>query len=65
MESGTFKCKGERNDHMIHHEQVFGDVFKRKESKCHVVLMKHCHNVKGKHHSPNGSATKKLKILMM
>ena len=48
MESGAFKCKGERNDHMIHHEQVFGDVFKRKESKCHVVLMKHCHNVKGK-----------------
>ena len=48
MESGAFKCKGERNDHMIHHEQVFGDVFKRKESKCHVALMKHCHNVKGK-----------------
>ena len=27
---------------MLHYEQVFGDVFKRRESKCRAVLMKHC-----------------------
>ena len=32
---------------MLHHEHVFGDVFKRRESKCRAVLMKHCHKVKG------------------
>ena len=42
MESRTFKCKGERNDHTLHYEQVFGDVFKRTEIKCQAVLMKHC-----------------------
>ena len=47
MKSGAFKCKGERNDHMLHHEQMFGDVFKRGEGKCHAVLMKPCHKVKG------------------
>ena len=40
MESRTFKCEGERNDHMLHYEQVFGNVFERRESKCCVVLMK-------------------------
>ena len=32
---------------MLHYEQVFGDVFKRRESKCQAVLMKHCRKVKG------------------
>ena len=42
-----FKCEGERNDHKLHYEQVFGNVFKRRESKCCAVLMKHCCKVKG------------------
>ena len=42
-----FKRKGERNDHMLYYEQVFGNVFERRESKCCAVLMKHCHKVKG------------------
>ena len=46
-QSRTFKCEGERNDHMLHYEQVFGNVFERRESKCCAVLMKHCHKVKG------------------
>ena len=32
---------------MLHYEQVFGDVFKRTESKCCAVLMKLCRNAKG------------------
>ena len=47
MESRTFKCKRGKNDHMLHYEQVFGNVFKRRESKCCVVLMKHHRKVKG------------------
>ena len=43
----TFKCEGERNDHMLHFEQVFGIVFEGRESKCHAVLMKHRRKVKG------------------
>ena len=31
VESRTFECEGERNDHMLHHEQVFGNVFERRE----------------------------------
>ena len=46
-QSRTFKCEGERNDHMLHYEQVFGNVFERRESKCCAVLMKHRHKVKG------------------
>ena len=45
--SRTFKCEGERNDHMLHYEQVFGNVFERGESKCCAVLMKHRCKVKG------------------
>ena len=41
MENTTFKCEGERNDHMLHYEQVFGNVFERSERKCCAVLMKH------------------------
>ena len=47
MESRTFKCEGERNDHMLHYEQVFGDPFERRESKCCAVLIKHRRKVKG------------------
>ena len=31
---------------MVHYEQVFGNVFERRESKCCAVLMKYCHKVK-------------------
>ena len=48
MNSRTFKCEGETNDHMLHYEQVFGNVFERRESKCCAVLMKHCQKGKGK-----------------
>ena len=40
------KYERERNEHMLLYEQVFGDVFERRESKCRAVLMKHCHKVK-------------------
>ena len=33
---------------MLHYEQVFGNVFDRRESKCRAVLMKHHHKIKGK-----------------
>ena len=32
---------------MLHYEQVFGNAFERRESKCCGVLMKHRRNVKG------------------
>ena len=47
MEIRTFKYEGEMNDHMLHYEQVFGNVFERTESKCYAVLMKNCLKVKG------------------
>ena len=43
----TFKCEGERNGHMRLYEQLFGNVFERRENKCCAVLMKHCRKVKG------------------
>ena len=33
---------------MLHYEQVFGNVFERRESECYAVLMKHRCKVKGK-----------------
>ena len=59
MKSRTFKCEGKRNDHMLHYEQVFGDVSERRESKCCTVLMKHRRKVKGQQKImlTNGSAT--------
>ena len=48
MESRTFKSEGERNGHMLYYEQVFGNVFEKRESKCYAVLMKHRRKVKGK-----------------
>ena len=47
MERRTFKCEEERNDHMLHYEQVFGNVSERRESKCCGLLMKHRRKVKG------------------
>ena len=32
---------------MLHYEQVFGNVFERRESKCCAVLIKHLRKVKG------------------
>ena len=32
---------------MLHYEQVFGNVFERRESKCLAVLKKHRRQVKG------------------
>ena len=32
---------------MLHYEQVFGNVFERRESKCCAVLTKHSRKVKG------------------
>ena len=32
---------------MLHYEQVLGNVFERRESKCCAVLMKHRRKVKG------------------
>ena len=45
--SRTFRCEGERIEHMLHYEQMFGNVFERRESKCCAVLMKHHRKVKG------------------
>ena len=47
VKSRTFRYEGERNDHMLHYEQVFGDPFERRESKCCAVLIKHRRKVKG------------------
>ena len=47
VKRGTFKCEGEMNGHMLHYEQVFGNVFERRDSKCCAVLMKHHQKVKG------------------
>ena len=47
MESSTFEGEGGRNDHMLRYEQVFGNVFDRRESRCCAVLMKYCCKVKG------------------
>ena len=43
----NFKHEGERNDYMLHYEQVFGNVFERREIKCFGVFIKHCCKVKG------------------
>ena len=45
--SRTFKCEGERNDHMLHYQQVLGNVFARRQSKCCAVFIKDCRKVKG------------------
>ena len=47
MESRTFKYEGQRNDHTLYYELLFGNVFERKESKCCAVLMKYHRKVEG------------------
>ena len=47
VKRGMFKCEGEMSGHMLHYEQVFGNVFEKKDSKCCEVLTKHCQKVKG------------------
>ena len=47
MESRAFKCEGERNGQILHYEQVFGNVFDRRESRCCAVLIKHRRKVNG------------------
>ena len=47
MESRAFKCEGERNGQILHYEQVFGNVFDRRESKCCAVLIKPRRKVNG------------------
>ena len=42
VKTRTFKCEGEWDDHMLHYEQVFGNVSERKESKCSAVLWLCC-----------------------
>ena len=37
------------NDHLLHYEQVFGNAFERRESKCCAVLMKHQRKGNGEH----------------
>ena len=32
---------------MLHPEQMFGNLFERRKSKCYAVLMKNCRKVKG------------------
>ena len=46
MESKTFKYEGARYDHMLHYEQIFGNVFERRKSKCCGVLMEDCRKIK-------------------
>ena len=43
----TFKCEGEMNGHMLHYEQVFGNIFERRDSKYCAVFIKHSQKVKG------------------
>ena len=51
---------------MLHYEQVFGNVFERRESKCCGVLMKHCRKVKGEQVITLQMAQQlKTKILML
>ena len=47
MKSRTFKRQVERNDLMLHYEEVFDNAFERRESKCCAVLMKNHRKVKG------------------
>ena len=47
MDSRTFKCEGERTDHLRHYERVFGNVFERREGKCCGILVKNHRKVRG------------------
>ena len=41
MESKSFKCEGNRNDHLMHYEQDFDNACERRESECWGVLIKY------------------------
>ena len=45
--AGLLNVKDKGMTILLYYEQVFGDVFERRESKCCEVLMKHSRNVKG------------------
>ena len=45
--AGLLNVKEKGNDHMLHYQQVFRNVFKRRESKFCAILMKHRRKVKG------------------
>ena len=46
MDTRVFRCEGKRNDLILHYQQVFDNVFERKESKCCGVLVKHRRKIK-------------------
>ena len=46
VESRTSKYVGERNNHTLYYDLMFGNVFERRESKCGAVLMKYRRKVK-------------------
>ena len=41
VESKSFKCEGNRNDHLMHYEQDFDNACERSESECCGVLIKY------------------------
>ena len=45
--AGLLNVKEKGMDYMLHYEQVFGNVFERRETKCCAVLMIHRCKVKG------------------
>ena len=47
VENRTFKREGERNVHMLHYEEVFGNDLERRESKCFAALLKQLRKIKG------------------
>ena len=63
-EEQDFKREGERDDHMLHYKQVFGNVFERRVF-C-AVLIKHCRKVKAEQVITLQMAQQlKAKILML
>ena len=47
VKRGIFNFEGEMNGHMLHYEQVFGNVFEMRDNKCCAVMMKHSQKVEG------------------
>ena len=45
--AGLLNVKEKENDHMLHYQQVFRNVFKTRDSKFCAILMKHRRKVKG------------------
>ena len=45
--AGLLNVKEKRNDHMLHYQQVFGNAFERRKSKCCAALIKQRRKVKG------------------